>query len=288
MKLGVVANYTHRRTPEIVKNIVAWGQEKGVTLLVGQEPAEEQGIDGNFSLSDTEIRSLDALIAIGGDGTILASSRLVSGTKTPVFGINVGGLGFLTLATAENYLARLDRFRSGDYEIEERMMLEVRVDGEGDREAMVFHALNDAVISKGSFSRIVQLCLHIAGEEIGTFRADGIIISTPTGSTGYSLSAGGPILFPTMDALLVTPICPHTLGARPLVIPSDREVTVTVLSRGVDLTLTMDGQKGTLLKGGSRILMKKAGRSTRLVRLRQDSFFALLRKKLGWIAREEV
>jgi NAD+ kinase len=286
MKLGIIANYTHRRTPEIVQNIIAWGEKTGTLLVFGEEVAENEGKTGDL-LTEGSIGSLDALIAIGGDGTILTSSRLVSGTKTPVFGINVGGLGFLTLATAENYFTHLERFRKGEYVIEERMMLEVRVDGRGDQEDLIFHALNDAVISKGAFSRIVQLRLDISGEEIGTFLSDGIIISTPTGSTGYSLSAGGPLVFPTMEALLITPICPHTLGARPLVIPSDSRVTVTVLSRGIDLTLTMDGQKGTVLQGGSQIRLSRANRSTRLVRSPEDSFFALLRRKLGWIAREE-
>lgn len=286
MRLGIIANYTHRRTPEIVKSIIAWGEKTGLALLLDEEIAAKEGRTKDL-LGQESVGSLDALIAIGGDGTILRSSRLVSGTRTPVFGINVGGLGFLTLATAENYLDHLEKFRMGECSIEERMMLEARVDGEDGRHDIVLHALNDAVISKGAFSRIVQLSIAISGEEIGTFAADGIIVSTPTGSTGYSLSAGGPLVFPTMEALVVTPICPHTLGARPFVIPSDREVTITVLSRGIDLTLTMDGQKGTILREGSRIRLSKAGCSTRLVRSPRDSFFALLRRKLGWIAREE-
>ncbi|MFQ6104373.1 MAG: NAD(+)/NADH kinase [Candidatus Glassbacteria bacterium] len=288
MKLGIVANYTHRRTPGIVKSIVSWCKKNEIEISFDHEVREREGIERyDFEEVETTAPGLDAVIAIGGDGTILATTRMVSGSNAPIFGINVGGLGFLTIATADNYIDYLTKFIKGEYDVQERMMLEVEVEGLERSEKKRFLALNDAVIYKGAFSRIVQLKIDVGEEEVGTFLADGIIISTPTGSTGYSLSSGGPLIFPTMEVIVVTPICPHTLGARPLVIPSDRRVVVFVKSRGIELALTVDGQKGMVLGEGSRISVYKAERSIRLVRFPESSFFTLLRRKLGWIAREE-
>jgi NAD+ kinase len=286
MKLGIVANYTHRRTPEIVKKIISWCEDNGVEFAPDDEVSTREGFKGK-RLTEKAISSLDAVISIGGDGTILATSGLVSGSGTPILGINVGGLGFLTLATADNYISYLKRLLKGDYVVQERMMLEVRVENVEGEKNRVFHALNDAVVYKGAFSRIVQLKIDVGDEEVGVLQADGIIISTPTGSTGYSLSSGGPLVLPVMEVILVTPICPHTLGARPLVIPSDRRVSIEVVSSGIELALTVDGQKGTILHKGSIITVSKSTRTTSVVRIQEGSFFALLRSKLGWIAREE-
>ncbi len=286
MKLGIVANYTHERSSGIVKTIVSWASGRDVDLVFDATIIAEEKIPGE-TLDDVDIDSLHALLVIGGDGTILKTARLVSGSTTPLLGINVGGLGFLTIATSDNYRQVLDRFVRGDYIVQERMLLQVTTDGQEHLETRSFRALNDAVIYKGSFSRIVRLRIDIGEEEVGTFLADGIIVSTPTGSTGYSLSSGGPVVVPEMEVILVTPICPHTLGARPLVIPADRHVTVEDLSPDTEITLTIDGQMGTVLEKGSLIRISKAPETARLVVSSEDSFFTLLRQKLGWIVREE-
>jgi NAD+ kinase len=285
MKLGIVANYTHDRSSDIVKTIVSWARGQDVELVFAPDIIEEEGIGGN-TLDDVDIDSLRALLVIGGDGTILTTAQMVSGSSTPLLGINVGGLGFLTIATSDNYRDVLDRFVRGDFVVQERMLLQVTAEAGDGRETGSFLALNDAVIYKGAFSRIVGLRIEVGGEEAGTILADGIIVSTPTGSTGYSLSAGGPVVVPEMEVILVTPICPHTLGARPLVIPADRPVTVEVLSPDIEITLTIDGQMGTILGRGSLIRISEAPETVRLVVSSEDSFFTLLRQKLGWIVRE--
>jgi len=284
MKLGIVANYDHKRTPEIVKGITSWCRDKGVETVIPEKiPLDAEGRDLGKKVFDT----LDAVIVIGGDGTILSTSGLMLSHNIPILGINVGGLGFLTVANPDNYRDYLEKLMKGRFIIQDRMMLEVEVDGNIENQGERFYALNDAVIYKGGFSRIVQLKINVGDEEVGIFKSDGVIVATPTGSTGYSLSSGGPLVLPSMEVFVVTPICPHTLGARPLVIPSDRNVMIEVLSRGIDLTLTMDGQKGLSLSGGSRIIISKSRWTTRLVRSSENSFFSLLRSKLGWIARED-
>ncbi len=286
MKFGIIANYTHKRTPELVRSIIRWCTEHTIEFSVDNEIARREDLR-TVGLEEKELSELDMVIAIGGDGTILSTSARVSGSGTPIFGINVGGLGFLTTATADDYCNYLEKLLKKEYVVQDRMMLEVSVCRESGGEDRVFHALNDAVVYKGSFSRIVQLKIHVGDEEVGVFRSDGIIVSTPTGSTGYSLSSGGPLVLPAMEVIVVTPICPHTLGARPIVIPSGRRVSIEVMSSRIDVTLTIDGQKGTVMSEGSLIRVSKSDRSTRLVRMPDESFFTLLRNKLGWIAREE-
>jgi len=286
MKIGVRANYTHNKTPEIVKGIISWCRDRDIDFAIDKRIALEEGIEGR-KLEKEMLGTCDAIIVIGGDGTILSTAGFLLSSGIPILGINVGGLGFLTVANPDNYKEYLEKLVNGDFVIQDRMMLEVEVVGNLEKASKPFYALNEAVISKGGFSRIVQLKIEVGDDEVGIFKSDGIIVATPTGSTGYSLSSGGPLVLPSMDVIVVTPICPHTLGARPLVIPSDKDITIEVMSRGIDLTLTLDGQKGLSLSEGSRIVISRSKWTTRLMRTKENSFFSLLRSKLGWIARED-
>jgi NAD+ kinase len=228
--------------------------------------------------------SLDLLLTFGGDGTLLRGARLVALHGTPVLGVNLGYLGFLTSIAPDELATTLERVVAGDYWLDRRLTLDVRVVRDGVA-GPPYLALNDAVLHKGGFARIVRLAVYMgedAEERVATYSADGIILSTPTGSTAYSLSAGGPIVVPTVECILATPICPHTLAVRPLVVPASTMITVEVLSRGEEMILTVDGQEGAALQQGDRLLVGRGRAIVSLVRLEGQSFLATLRRKMHW------
>ncbi|HEX6307793.1 MAG TPA: NAD(+)/NADH kinase [Longimicrobiales bacterium] len=226
----------------------------------------------------------DLLITLGGDGTLLRGARLVAASHIPIFGINLGYLGFLTsLAVADLSLGLAALFR-GDYWLDVRSTIEARVTGSERADGERFVAINDAVLHKGGFARVIRLAVHVGPDqqEVGTYTADGIILATPTGSTAYSLSAGGPIVVPSLDCILATPICPHTLVVRPLVLPMDLQITVTPLSGIEEVILTVDGQDGAYLRPGDHLAVCRAEPTIPLIRLTGQSFFSTLRRKLHW------
>lgn len=240
------------------------------------------------------IADADLVVSLGGDGTLLRAARSVLGRNIPVLGVNLGNLGFLTSVSGARIEAGLRQVLSGDYEIEERRTLvaEVRATGASPsappRQSLA--ALNDVVVHRPVAARVSRLGLWVGSrgqplEEIGSFAGDGLILSTPTGSTAYSLSAGGPVIVPGMDCLLATPILPHTLAVRPLVAPSDKEITVRALDPGDPLVVTVDGQEGERLPDDNCIAVRMGTARASLVRLPGHSFFATLRQKLSWAAR---
>lgn len=234
---------------------------------------------------------VDLLITLGGDGTLLRGARLVAPFHTPVLGVNLGYLGFLTSVAPDELAHGLELLRTGEYWLDDRITLEARVEHDGEA-APAYTALNDAVLHKGGFARVVRLSVYVGEneqvQEVGTFGADGIIVATPTGSTAYSLSAGGPIVVPTVDCILATPISPHTLAVRPLVVPGSTSITIEVRSPGAEMILTIDGQEGAQLQPGDRLQVHRGDALVRLVRLPGQSFFDTLRRKLHWgIARAE-
>lgn len=232
----------------------------------------------------------DIVIALGGDGTLLRASRHVFGSGIPLLGINLGNLGFLTAAGSREVAASLDRLLAGAYSVEPRFTLRATVFGPDGQERETFRALNDIVVHKAGVARVARLEVRVgpAGdeEEVGSFSADGVIVATPTGSTAYNLSAGGPIVVPRMECLTVTPICPFTLAVRPLVVSSSDAVVV----RGADdddrwLVLTVDGQDGREFANGEWVRVERGGAPLQLVRFPGRSFFSTLRKKLKWAVR---
>jgi NAD+ kinase len=234
----------------------------------------------------------DLVVSLGGDGTLLRASRLILGRGVPLLGINLGHLGFLTAAADDELEQALDRVLAGDFVLEPRFTLQASVRDRDGTEVAAYRALNDIVVHKAGAARVARLEVRVgpAGEEedIGSFSGDGVIVATPTGSTAYNLSAGGPIVVPTMECLTVTPICPFTLAVRPLVVPSKEAVVVRALEPDPSLVLTVDGQDGRRLEDGEWVRVARGDAPLELVRFPGSTFFATLRRKLKWAARPGV
>ncbi len=232
---------------------------------------------------------VDLLVTLGGDGTLLWGARMVAEKDVPVLGINMGHMGFLTSITMNEIEERLAQLFGGEYLLDSRFTLEAVVAGGEGGVSSRFVALNDFVIHKGGMARVTRLDLLVGDgylqEEIGRFSGDGVVLSTPTGSTAYSLSAGGPIVAPGMGCIIVTPICPHTLAVRPLVISAHETVTVRPLERAGSLVLTVDGQAGTDLGPDESVTVRQAEAMVHLVRFPGQTFFSTLRQKLNWAIR---
>lgn len=221
----------------------------------------------------------DIVLSIGGDGTILSTARLIGDKGIPILGIHIGRLGFLTECMQSDYQKGIDDILSGNYSITERMLLSAEV---YNRKKRTLHALNDIIIEHGT-ARILRTHVHVSGEYLNSYESDGVIFSTPTGSTAYSLSAGGPIISPNLDVITVTPICPHSLSARPIVIPADETITITFDEDQAGMTLTVDGQISIPVDFSTKIILSKADYCTRMVHFHnKTNFFQTLREKLGW------
>ena len=225
---------------------------------------------------------LDALLTLGGDGTLLRGARLLNGHEVPILGVNLGRLGFLTGCPADQLETSLMRFARGDYAIEDRMMLRASVISPDRKERDTWLALNDVVVHKGGFARVVALRVAVDDELIASYSADGVVVSTPTGSTAYSLSAGGPVVVPTLEALIVTPVSAHTLAIRSVVVAATARVTVQAEGAPEELMITVDGQVGRTFQAGDTLSVTRAPKSIKIVRFPGSSFFATLRQKLGW------
>ena len=280
-RVGIVAKPDAPRAPEVVTRLVDWLTERGIDVTLEKETAGIVPAVRAAAANKAELPGLsDLLIVLGGDGTLLSMARAVGDLGVPILGVNLGGLGFLTATTLDEMLPSLEAAVEGRMVVEDRLMLVARVFRNGT--AVCEHmALNDMVITKSAMSRIISLAVSVEGEYATAYRADGLIISTPTGSTAYSLSAGGPILFPTADAIVLTPICSHTLTNRPIVIPASHRIEVTVQS-DQEIMLTVDGQVGVGLRERDIVQIVKAAAHIRLVRFPQKDFFSVLRTKLKW------
>ncbi len=242
-------------------------------------------LDGAFHVvPDADLgRAADLLIVLGGDGTLLTAARLTAGTNIPLLGVNLGGLGFLTEVRDRDLSLILEGVLAGQFEVEDRIMIEASViPGAGGAPRVAGVGLNDAVVHAGSTSRLLDLALTIDHERVGEFRADGIVVSTPTGSTAYSLSAGGPIVRPLIPALLATPICPHSLAVRPFLFSDQEVLQLTFGPKGIHAHLAVDGSIGSTVEAGDRVTFKKATAVTRLVLPRGRSFYSVVRTKLNW------
>jgi NAD+ kinase len=223
----------------------------------------------------------DLCVVVGGDGTLLAAARLMGDRQFPILAINYGGLGFLTEVTRDEMYSALERVLKGDAVTNSRMMMSVAVH-RGDALVGTYQALNDVVLHKGALARIIELDARVDGQYVSKFRSDGLILSTPTGSTAYNISAGGPIVYPSMAAIIMTPIASHTLTNRPLVLPPESVVEITLRSVPDDVYVTVDGQVGVKLEPEDRVLVRKSTRSVQLIAPAGKSFFDILRDKLKW------
>jgi len=230
-----------------------------------------------------DLAGIDALLSLGGDGTLLRAARLLGGREVPILGINLGRLGFLTACGPDDAATALRRFVAGDYVSDARMALEAVVTNDGEEEAS-WHALNDVVLKQGGKARVMRLHVEVNGEEIAQFAADGVVIATPTGSTAYALSVGGPVVDPALESILLAPISAHSLYIRPLVLPPSAEVVVSVEDDDSDQLVTIDGQIGSTFGSRQRLTVRRAERVVRLVRFPEMTFFERMRRKLGWSA----
>ena len=279
-RAGIVANIRKQKSPEYTKALKKWLEERGVEVFVEKEIAAKAGIRDVLAWNDLAGRS-QLIIVLGGDGTLLRTARYVARYDVPLVGINMGSFGYLNEINLEEMHSALDLILAGNYLTEKRMMLDVVIRRRKDviTEGTV---LNDAVINRGNMSRIVELETSINGQYLTTYKADGLIISTPTGSTAYSLSAGGPIVYPEKDMIIINPICPHTLTNRPIIIPEDSDLMVTLWSKEKGATLTMDGQESCKIKSGDVVTVKKSKSVTKLILSPHRSYWEILRSKLGW------
>ncbi|ABY92829.1 NAD(+)/NADH kinase [Thermoanaerobacter brockii subsp. lactiethylicus] len=278
-KVGVIPNINKDKDLEVTKSVVKWLLEHDSEPYLNEIVASKMGYD-EYGKKSTDIYSKsDFIIALGGDGTILNVARLCAPFGTPIFAVNLGHLGFLTEVDMNEVFVSLDKIYKGEYTVEKRMMLEANV-VKNDMEIINFRALNDIVITRGAFSRMARINAYVNNNYVDTYLADGVIIATPTGSTAYSLSAGGPIVYPTVEVIIITPICPHTLYSRSIIVSPDDVIRLEISEENQDLMITTDGQQGYKLDYRDIIYIKKSNEYTNLIRVKNTNFFDLLRDKL--------
>jgi len=277
---GIIAKHTDPRAEKIVSELCDWLSDRGRRVVLDRETAAIVR-RGEAVVRSKLPENCDFLIVLGGDGTLLSAARVVVTSGKPILGVNLGALGFLTAIALEELYPVLEKIFSYDFDYDERMMLVAHVHRMGERVAN-YTVLNDVVINKGALARIIDIETTVGEMYLSTFKADGLIISTPTGSTGYSLSAQGPIVYPMLRSILITPICPHTLTNRPLVIPEDLIVRAELRSKEADVFLTLDGQVGFGLREGDVVEVKKAEGKILLIKSPYRHYFEVLRKKLKW------
>jgi len=285
-RIGIIAKQNKPEAVTITSRLIEWLGSKGIEVFTeeGVEAAIRRTQNRPFlsGMKKEEIPShAEMIIVLGGDGTLLSVARLIGDHDVPILGVNLGGLGFLTEITLDELYRVLERVIEGDFVTDERVILKAGVVRRGERLAE-FVVLNDAVINKGALARIIDIETTINGEYLTTFKSDGLILSTPTGSTAYNLSAGGPIVYPSLHCIIITPICPHTLTNRPIMVPDDVEVRAILKSKQQEVLLTLDGQQGFILEYGDVVEVKKAEGKILLIKSPYRHYFEVLREKLKW------
>lgn len=285
--VGVVVKPQHAEAWQTAVELAAWLDERGITT-VGEPLSQSEKFAGNINFCDISTieserinEDVDLLIVLGGDGTMIATARIVGDRDIPVLGINYGSLGYLTEFRIEEMFAALEEILSGGFELDRRVALRV----EHLRGAEILSSnrvLNDVVINKAALARIIEIETTFDSMFVNSFRADGLIVATPTGSTAYNLSAGGPIVFPTMDALILTPICPFTLSNRPIVVPDTAVVELQLKTPDEQVALTLDGQVGYDLRANDIVRIRKSKNTFNLVQPHNRNYFDVLRDKLKW------
>lgn len=283
-RVGFVVNEHKAEVPALVASLGGLLRDRCIEFFGEAGSAERFGL---VPAGEDAFRRADLCIVLGGDGTLLRAARLLGDSEVPLFGVHLGSLGFMTEIPVGDAPSLLAQVIGGRFEVQPRIKLSVclaRGQGAGEGEGPLREAqvLNEAVVMKGALSRIIELEMRIDGLKVANFRADGVIVSTPTGSTGYSLSAAGPILDPTLSAILVTPICPHTLAQRPLAVPGGRHIELSLGPGCAEVFLTLDGQCGHPLRPHDRVRIEAARSRVMLVRNPRLDFFTILRSRLGW------
>jgi NAD+ kinase len=278
-RIGIIAKPRLEAKP-LLEDLLKWIEARDVEPLMDVDTAAIVGVPTSYRKNEVPAAA-DLIIVLGGDGTLLSVARLVEGKDVPILGVNLGSLGFLTEVTIAELFPVLDDVLTGHYTVSERVMLNCHVHRQGERIAQAV-VLNDVVINKGALARIIEMETYVDGVYVNTFRADGLIISTPTGSTAYSLAAGGPIVYPNSEALIINPICPFTLSNRPLVIPDTMKVEVVLVKDNEDVMVTLDGQVGVALRYRDVVEIRKAETRLKLIECPGKNYFEILRTKLKW------
>lgn len=278
--IGILTKPKFPDVKPTLKELVAWLRERKKDVILDAATAQMIGEPGTYQ--KTQLASLsDMILVLGGDGTMLSAARLAEERGIPILGCNMGGLGFLTEVRLDQLYPALERVFSKDYVLDERLMLRARMHRHGEHVAQAT-VLNDVVVSKGTLARMIEIRIAIGDQFVTNLRGDGLIVSTPTGSTAYSLSAGGPIMSPAVHSLLLTPICPHTLTHRPLLVPSQTVLEVTLTSKDDGAMVTFDGQVGVAMTQGDTIVIQVSDHKTQLIRFPESTYYDVLRQKLKW------
>jgi NAD+ kinase len=279
--VGILCKPRKEDLCSVLPPLVEWLRARKLKVMLDETAAESCSSLDKASERERLVSESDLLVVLGGDGTLLAAARLLGDREIPILAVNLGSLGFLTSVTLDELYPLLEATLAGRHSISERMVLQAQLMRGG---ALVegARALNDAVVNQAALARLMDFDMHVDGSHVGRYRADGIIVATPTGSTAYSLAAGGPIVFPDMQAFVITPICPHMLTNRPLVIPDASRIEIAPKQHGEPVHLTLDGQIGFQLQPGDRVVIERAKARVQLVRAAGKSYFEVLRSKLGW------
>lgn len=279
-RIGIFAKRHHEDAIKLAGDVAAWLNERKVEVFLDEPLAVDMGaVKGYPGRSIPAL--VDLIIVLGGDGTLLSVARLAGELRTPILGVNLGSLGFLTEITRDELFPVLEQIVQGEFSVSERMRLDVFVRRNGEQVGR-YRVLNDIVINKGALARIIDMEACVDDDYLTTFKADGLIIATPTGTTAYNLAAGGPIIYPGLHCLVISPICPHTLTNRPIIVSDEALIKITVKFKDEDVVLTADGQEGMPLQGGDVVEIRKSRHSTLLVKSPSKDYFEVLRTKLRW------
>jgi len=285
-RIGVVVKPHQPDALETLCRLTTWLNERGIAI-VGVPEIERERIEHQTGcpvevLDQAELaKGVDLMLVLGGDGTMIATARMVGDTEVPVIGVNYGGLGYLAEFPLEDLFPALEGVLAGQYRVQQRLMLSIEL-WRAEELVTRNRVLNDVVVNKSALARIIEIEAYLNQQFLNLFRADGLIVATPTGSTAYNLSAGGPIIFPSMSAVVITPICPFTLSNRPIVVPDDSMIEVRLMTDNEEVALTLDGQVGFPLQAGDRAVIRKSKTSFNLVQPPSRNYFDVLRNKLKW------
>jgi NAD+ kinase len=285
-RIGIVLKPHQHDALKTICELTEWLSERGIEVVGGPE-IERERVEHQTGCSVKEVpaeklaESVDLILVLGGDGTMIATARMIEDLEVPVLGINYGGLGYLTEFRIEELYSALESILAGNYRLDKRVMLRT-LHQRGDEIVNRNRVLNDIVINKSALARIIEIETYLNDQFVNSFRADGLIVSTPTGSTAYNLSAGGPVIFPSMNAIVITPICPFTLSNRPIVVPDDAVIELRLKTDQEDVALTLDGQVGFPLKIGDRVVIQKSRTTFNLIQPSNRNYFDVLRDKLRW------
>ena len=280
-RIGITSKPNKSEAREIAGPLMGWLGERGIEVLIDHETAANLG-SGETGIERTGMASrIDLAVVLGGDGTLLATARALEGSPVPILAVNLGGLGFLTVVTREELFPALEAMLGGNVRTELRVQIEAAV-LRREEHARSFVALNDVVLNKGALARVIDFDVWVDGLFVSTYKADGLIVSTPTGSTAYSLAAGGPVVAPTVRAFIITPICAHTLTNRPIVLRDTATIEVAVKGVEESVYLTVDGQVGMEVRSEDRVRLRKAASAVEIVQPLTKNYFEILRQKLKW------